>query len=359
MARIRFTKAALERLPIPATGRVYTYDAATPSLAVCVTATGHRAFYLYKRVGGRPERIHIGKFPDLTVEQARKKADELKGDIARGVNPADRKCTARGMMTFGELFDAYLERAKLHKRTWGEDQRQFDCHLSGWKTRKLSSITKADVAKLHAKTGKDTPYSANRLLALLSCVFNTAANDFGYEGANPCRGVKRFHEEKRDRFLLPDEMKRFFTALSAELDDTLRDFFWIALLSGARRGNCQSMRWDELNLSRGDWRIPGDKSKNREAMLIHLPPQAVEILNRRLAERDGKPARLRSVYVFGSYGKTGHLVEPKAAWARIRTAAKLPGLRMDDLRRTLASWQAIAGASLTIIGKSLAPIRFT
>jgi len=353
MARIRFTKAAIERLAVPSTGRAYTYDAATPGLTVCVTATGHRAFYLYKRVGGRPERIHIGPYPDLTVEQARRKTDELKGEIARGVNPADRKRTARGMMTFGELFETYIERAKLHKRTWAEDQRQFDCHLSGWKARPLTSITRADVARLHAKIGKDAPYAANRALALLSSVFNTAINDFGYEGVNPCRGVKKFHEEKRDRFLLPDEMKRFFAALSTEPDDTLRDFFWTALLTGARRGNCQSMRWDELDVSRGDWRIPGDKSKNREGMLVHLPPQAVEILNRRLTDDAAKPKAKRSEWVFPSFGATGHLVETKSAWARIRTAAKLPGLRVHDLRRTLASWQAITGTSLHVIGKSL------
>lgn len=353
MAQIRFTKAAIERLPIPATGRSYTYDEATPSLAVCVTATGHRAFYLVKRIGGRPERIHVGPFPDLTVEQARRKADELKGEIAQGQNPQDRKRTARGMMTFGELFVAYIERAKLHKRTWAEDQRQFDCHLSGWKARPLSSITKADVARLHAKIGKDAPYAANRALALLSCVFNTAANDFGYEGVNPCRGVKKFREEKRDRFLLPDEMKRFFAALSDEPDDTLRDFFWIALLTGARRGNVQSMRWDELDVSRGDWRIPGDKSKNREGMLVHLPPQAVEILNRRLTDNAAKPKEKRSDWVFPSFGATGHLISPKGAWDRVRNAAKLPGLRMHDLRRTLASWQAITGTSLHVIGKSL------
>ncbi|MFH1108722.1 MAG: site-specific integrase [Planctomycetota bacterium] len=352
MARIRFTKAAIERLAVPATGRAYTYDAATPGLTVCVTATGHRAFYLYKRVGGRPERIHIGAFPDLTVEQARKKADELKGDIARGVNPADRKRTARGMMTLGELFDAYLERAKLHKRTWAEDQRQFDCHLSGWMGRKLATITRADVSRLHAKIGKDAPYAANRALALLSCVFNTAANDFGYEGVNPCRGVKKFHEEKRDRFLLPDELKRFFGALSDEPDD-LRDFFWIALLTGGRRGNCQSMCWGELDLPRGDWRIPGDKSKNREGMPVHLSPPAVEILNRRLTDNAAKPKEQRSEWVFPSFGATGHLISPKGAWERVRTAAGLPGLRMHDLRRTLASWEAITGTSLHVIGKSL------
>lgn len=353
MAAINFTKSALERLQPPPTGRLYFRDDKTPNLTLAVTANGVKSFYLYKRIGGRPERIHIGRFPDLTVEQARKAADRLRGEIAQGGNPADRKRTARGMMTFGELFDAYLERAKLHKRTWAEDQRQFDYHLSTWKARKLATITRADVARLHAKIGKDAPYASNRLLAMLSCVFNTAANDFGYEGVNPCRGVKRFREEKRDRFLLPDEMKRFFAALSDEPDDTLRDFFWIALLSAARRGNCQSMRWDELDLSRGDWRIPGDKSKNRESMLVHLPPRAVEILTCRLTANAAKPKDKQSEYVFPSFGATGHLVETKSAWARIRMAAKLPDVRLHDLRRTTASWMAITGTSLHVIGKSL------
>ncbi len=353
MARIRFTKLALERFPTPPSGRVYVYDSTTPSLSLCVTAKGSRSFYLYKWINGRPERIHIGKFPDLTVEQARKAIDRLRGEIAEGKNPADRKRTARGMMTFGELFDAYLERAKLHKRTWAGDEWQYTKYLSQWKNRKLSSITKADIARLHAKTGKEAPYTANRLKALLSVVFNTAINDFGYEGLNPCRGVKRFHETKRDRFLLPEELKRFFSALSDEPDDTLRDFFWLCLLSGARRGNVQSMRWDELTLDRGEWRIPGDKSKNREGMLVHLPPRAVEILQERKTENESKPKAKRSEFVFPSYGASGHLVDPKASWERIRTTAKLPGLRMHDLRRTLASWQAITGASLHVVGKSL------
>lgn len=353
MARIRFTKAAIERLPIPATGRTYTYDDATPSLAVCVTATGHRAFYLYKRVGGRPERIHIGPFPDLTVEQARRKADELKGEIAQGQNPAKRNRDARGAMTFGELFERYIERAKSRdRRTWAGDQRQFDCHLSGWKARKLATITRADVARLHAKVGKTAPYSANRLLALLSTVFNVAAN-FGFEGANPCKGIERFPEKQRDRFLQPHEMKPFFDAIAAEPDGGLRDFFWLVLLSGARRGNVQSMCWSELDLTRGEWTIPGTKSKNKKAMPVRLPPRAVEILTARQADNAAKPKEKQSGYVFPSFGATGHLVETKSAWARIRTAAKLPDLRVHDLRHTHASWQGRLGASLPTIGASL------
>lgn len=351
--RLAFSQQRLEAVKPPTRGFKSVYDSLTPGLMLLITANDARTYYLYRRIDGRPERVKIGPYGDLSIEQARRKADKLKGEIAQGVNPANRKRTARGMMTLQELFDIYLERAKLHKRTWAGDEWAFKKHLGQWSSRKLASITKADVARLHAKIGKDAPYSANRMKALLSTVFNTAINDFGYEGVNPCKGVKKFREEKRDRFLLPDELKRFFTALSDEPDSTLRDFFWIALLTGARRGNCQSMRWDELDLGRGDWRIPGDKSKNHEGMLVHLPPRAVEILNFRLTANAAKPKEERSEYVFPSYGASGHLVDPKFAWNRIRTDAKLPGLRMHDLRRTLGSWQAITGTSLHVIGKSL------
>jgi integrase len=323
-------------------------------LALAVTHAGSRSFYLYKRVHGRPERIHIGGFPDLTVEQARRKAAELCGDIARGENPAGRRRKARGAMTLGELFADYIERAKLDKRTWAEDRRRYDTHLSAWKARKLAEITKADVARLHGKIGADTPYEANRTRALLSVLYSHAAGQFDYEGPNPCRGVKRFREEKRERFLLPDELKRFFAALNAdETAPVMRDFYSVALLTGARRGNVQSMRWDELDLGRGTWGIPGSKSKNSKPMVVHLPVKAVEILQARKDANDEKPEAERAGYVFPSYGACGHIVDARQSWTDIIDRAKLPGLRMHDLRRTLASWAAMTGASLHVVGKAL------
>ena len=104
------------------------------------------------------------------------------------------------------------------------------------------------------------------------------------------------------------------------------------------------MRWGDLDLGEAVWTVPASDSKNKQPITLPLVSRAVEILNDR---QNG------SEYVFPSRGKTGHLVEPKKAWEEIRTAAGLPGLRMHDLRRTLGSWQASAGVSLGIIGKSL------
>jgi len=288
------------------------------------------------------------------VEQARKEVARMTGELAQGGNPADDRRKARGETTVAELFDLYLENhAKPHKRTWKEDQWQFDRYLASWKVRKLSQVRKGDVAALHAKIGKDNGiYAANRLLALLSCMFNFATG-LGYEGANPTKGITRFKEQSRDRFLRADEIQAFFKSLESETDDTWRDFFAVALLTGARRANVQSMKWADMELQRGLWKIGADESKNAEPLLCVLAPAAVEILQRRADANAAQDEAKQSEYVFPSCGKTGHVTEPKTAWKRIIDRAGIDNLRLHDLRRTLGSWQAAAGASLSVIGKSL------
>ncbi len=352
---LAFTQAAIGKLPCPVEGREVYRDTKTTGLQLVVSATGVKTFQVVRRFGGRATRLTIGHYPDLTAEQARKVAHAVAGEIAKGRNPAQERRKARGETTIGELFSLYLEgHSKPHKRSWQGDQDQYDRYLTAWKHRKLSEVRKADVATLHAKVGRDHgPYSANRLLALLSSMFNYAAG-LGFERPNPAKGVKRFKEQSRDRFLRADELKSFFAAL--EHEDTpphWRDFFMLCLLTGARRSNVQALRWSDLELHRGLWRIPEGQSKNKEPLICVLPPSAVEILKRRQAVNAAEPASRQSPYVFPATSKTGHVMEPKKVWAELLTRAKLSDLRLHDLRRTLGSWQAAMGASLPIIGRSL------
>jgi integrase len=104
------------------------------------------------------------------------------------------------------------------------------------------------------------------------------------------------------------------------------------------------MRWKELDLEQGTWEIP--VTKTGDPQTVTLAMEAIEILKIRKSNRS-------SFFVFPGNGKTGHLVEPKAGWKRILERAGIKSLRIHDLRRTLGSWQAITGASLPIIGKSL------
>src|SRR5918996_2235891 len=155
MAKFNFTKANIEALSLPSAGkRAYHYDTKQRGLGVSVTSQGTKTFIVYRKINGMPERIFLGHYPDLTIEQARGKAAEAMAAIARGESPADRRRAARAEMTLGELFTEYMERhAKLHKKSWEKDQSMFRLYLSHWTNRKLSAIHKSDIQALHAKVG--------------------------------------------------------------------------------------------------------------------------------------------------------------------------------------------------------------
>ena len=343
---INFTKAALEKAAPPEKGRRdYYYDLKEQGLQMAVTPGGSKSFYLYKRVEGKPERIYLGKFPDMSIENARKQAAKTKGRIASGKNPQKEKRAIRDEMTFAALFREYMEKySKVHKRSWAYDEREVNKFLSHWFKRKISSITKSEVERLHAKTGKENGlYQANRLLERIRSIFNKAI-DWGWDGTNPATGIKKFKEQSRDRFLQPDELPAFFEALANEPNEAARDFFLISLLTGARKSNTLAMRWKDINFTTATWRI--EDTKNGDPQTIHLPTQAMEILKERKLHSE-------SPWVFPASGKSGHLADPKKAWMRILTEAGIEDLRIHDLRRTLGSYQAATGANGYIIGKSL------
>ncbi len=343
---VNFTKANLEQLAAPDTGRRYVHDAKESGLVVQVTPAGRKTFQLYKKHQGRPVRVTIGTFPDLTVEQARKRAREIKVELSNGENPNDKLKQQRQEMTFADLFNEYMERhAKVKKRSWQEDQNQFDRYLAPLANKRLSTITRQDIGTLHSRIGKTAKTAANRCLALVSSVFGRAI-EFGlWESLNPCLGIKKFSEQSRDRFLSADELGRFFQALEQEPSSTARDFFLVALLTGARRANVLSMRWSDLDLKAETWRIP--ETKNGTPQTVPLVGPVLEILQARRKATS-------SFFVFpGKQSASGHLEEPKRAWKRICQAAGIDGARIHDLRRTMGSWQAMTGASLPIIGRSL------
>lgn len=346
--KLALTKRVLESLTPPSKGRMYVRDSKTPGLVACVSSTGTISLQLYRWGNGRPVRITLGRFPQLTIEQARGQAIQLNAQVNVGANPNEAKRARRGEMTFGELFEWYMENhARPKKKTWQEDDRQHKNFLRQWDSRHVSEISRADVQALHVRIGsKNGKYAANRVLALVKSLFNHGAV-VGFDKPNPCRGIKKFQEQSRERFLQADELPAFFAALEADPNETLRDFFKVALLTGVRRANVQEMRWADLNIDRGTWTIP--MTKNGSPQTVALSPEVIDILRVRHATTETE-------WVFAARnvrGETGHVTSPKTAWKRVCEAAGLQGLRIHDLRRTLGSWQAASGASLTIIGKSL------
>ncbi len=344
-----FTETKVRALKPPADGRDREYhkDSQCRGLQVCVTGTGAKTYYLVRRLNGQPARLLLGKTDQLSVTDARRAAARHAGDMAAGGNPQADRRQKRHEMTMGQLIDQWKQHAKANKRSWAEDWRMADKHLAHWATRRLSAIRKAEVHALHLRLADEAgKYLSNRVCELLRAMYNYAKENLGYTGENPTAGVKRFPEEKRDRFLHANELGAFFSALQSEAE-VFQHFFLLLLLTGARRSNVQAMRWDAIDLALALWRIPGEEAKAGVPIVVPLTAAALDVLHAR------QNANGHSEWVFPSKGKTGHIVEPKAAWKRIVQRAGLVDVRPHDLRRSLGSWMAIGGASLPVVGGML------
>ena len=346
MGRFKFTKKDIEALPIPLKGYVYHYDTVVKGLGIGMGKTGTRTFIFYRKINGSPERLTLGRFPDLTVEEARGKASAINSARAKGENPADTARASKREMTLDDLFSEYMERTAANNKRPDKPKANYRLYLSQWGKRKLSTIKHEEVDRLHNKLGRDKgKVTANIALKLLHVMFNKAINEWRiWAGENPAHGIKKFPEQSRDRFIQGDELPRFFQALAEEQNDTMRDYFLLSLLTGARRSNVLAMQWNDVNLGRAEWRIK--ETKNGTPQTVTLSPEALIVLRNR---KPPEPA----AFVFPGIGNTGHLAEPKRGWRRILERAGIDDLRIHDLRRTLGSWQAKTGASLAIIGKSL------
>lgn len=399
--KINFTIKNIDNLPLPEKGkRFYFYDSKINGLELMVTHSGAKSFKVYKKLDGKPVRVTLGKHPELSVENARKKAQKTITGFFDGINPNEEKKKVSNEYTFKELFNRYIEDyAKPNgNKSWEDDVKDINRNLKHWMNKRISEIKKDDIARLHAKFGKDRGiHGANRLLDRINAIYNKAI-EWNWGGTNPAKGIKKFKMKSRDRFLKAHELPALFEALSNEESDVARDFMLISLLTGARKGNVLSMRWNDLDLQEKTWRMP--ITKNDEPLTIPISSQAIEILKHR-KKLNTSVAYGKKEFVFPGTGEDGHLCDPKKAWERVRKTATIKlwskdeeiadivtevkdalsdgasihathdaiekladkkgiilsigvmDVRLHDLRRTLGSWQAATGATTAIIGKSL------
>jgi integrase len=357
--RRHLTKQAIAALPLPTSGAKARYfDTKEPGLTVMVSSKGARVYYFFKRINGKLHEIKLGSCLDLSLEQARAKAAELRAQIAAGQDPMDARRKGRSEPTFGDLFDWYLAEGKpdLKPSTRQTYLGLYTRYLSDFGKRKASEITKADVRELkrlitmegsNPKGSKGAPYGANRMLALVRAVYNAASRWDLYNGPNPAEGIERNREEKREARLFPEQIAGLFQALDNYPSEPMRDLFALCLLTGQRVGSVKSMAWADVRLKDHIWVIPD--TKNNRPQNVPLLDDEVEILNRRKLAADKSP------WVFPANSASGHLESPNKAWEEILELAGLPkkALRIHDLRRSLGSFMVDSGASLPIIGKTL------
>lgn len=347
----KLTKRIIEST-LPQSKDVLLWDTDLKGFLCKITATGKKSYFLFYRThDGRQRKPKIGDHGAVTCEQAREIAQRWLAEVAQSKDPSAAKQAMRLSPTLKELSLRYMKEHAPHKKASSSktDQRLWEQHiLPSLGSIKVSSITRDDIIKLH-HSFQVMPITANRVLSLLSKALNLAEL-WGYrpDHSNPCRHVKKYAENKRERFLNQDEILGLINVLDAEEkeDKELPCVLYairLLLLTGCRLNEILTLRWDEVDLSKHCFRLSDSKTGKKT---VYLSPVAVHVFNM-IVREDENP------YVVWGKKKESHLINLQKPWRRIRKKANLDDVRLHDLRHTFASVAAASGLSLPVIGALL------
>lgn len=346
-------KGISKRSVVAVTPGSILWDGGLPGFGLRCRESGARNYFLKYRINGRVRWWTIGAHgAPWTADSARTEALRLLGEVAQGKDPAATRDAGREAPTVKELVARFIKEhceTKNKPRTKEEYERLLDTFIvEPLGSQRVGDVCREDLAKIHDKL-RDTPYQANRVIAVTSKLFNWAERrGLRTDGSNPCRHLERYGERKRERFLSEAELAQLGEALrKMEREELISP--WIAaairllILTGARRGEILDLRWDEVDLNRAQLSLRDSKTG---AKTIYLSPAAKQILSK-LPRLDGNP------FVIVGQRKGRNLVNMSKAWKELRTEAKLGGTRLHDLRHSYASVGVERGLSLPIIGALL------
>jgi len=347
----RLTKRTVEAAEVRA-AEYMLWDGELPGFGVRIMPSGRRSYLVQYRTGRRSRRVTLGPHGVLTLDQARGMAIEALAEVRSGGDPAGERKERRSALTVQELanrFDAEHIQVHLKESTAGEyrrNLRRFILPVLG--RHKVLEVTRADVARFHHDL-RHIPYQANRNLEIISKMFNLAEMwGLRPDGSNPRKHLRKYPEQKRERFLSPSELRRLGEVLDTmeaervELPSAIVAVR-LLLLSGCRLNEVMKLCWEHVDLAEGLLRLPDSKTG---AKTVQLGEAAVAVL--RSIER--QPFNRHVIY--GTLpGKP--LADLQPFWQRIRARAGLKDVRIHDLRHTYASVAVAAGQGLPMIGKLL------
>ncbi len=352
MPTVTMSALWLKKLQATDKRQVDYFDDKQPGLCLRLGKSGTKAFAVVYRVKGsrKKRRVTIGRFPALSLADARKKARQIMIDAERGKDAAQKKQELLQAPTFKELCGIYLEKHAIHKRSYKEDKRKIETDLlRAWGNVKAHDVKRRDVLMLLDKiVDRGSPISANRTLALIRKIYN-----FGIERdlveSNPCAMVKAPGREKqRDRVLNSDEIRKLWTAFDEVLTPAMANIQKLRLITAQRGIEVCSLQWQDIDFETGWWTIPAGISKNKMAHRVPLSGMALDIIQEQQKKNSD------SEWVFPSRKQTaGHVRWFQRSFNKARAHSGLEDVTMHDLRRTAASLMTGMGISRLVVSKIL------
>ncbi|MBT4588308.1 MAG: tyrosine-type recombinase/integrase [Rhodospirillaceae bacterium] len=327
-----------------------------------------KVYVLKYRIAGRQRWYSIGEHGSpWTVEKAREKAVILLGDVANGKDPAEKREEDKLDLTITELCDLYVKEGSATKKasTLSTDKGRIEGHIKPLLgKRRVRALTRGDIERFMvdvangktAKTKKTKPKGksvvrggkgvASKCVVLLGTIYSFAS-DRGMRSDNPAHGIKRFKEQKKERFLSPKELSALGEALSEAEKDGMTpsavNAVRLLAMTGCRKSEILELKWEYVDFERSCFRLPDSKTGSKT---ISVGAAVLELINK-------IPKVKKNPYVLPGSVEKHHFVGLAKAWQKIRKKAGIEDVRIHDLRHSFASVGAAGGDSLYMIGKLL------
>jgi len=357
MPTTKLTDLAVRRLKAPAAGRVEYFDATLPGFGIRITAADARSWVLLYRAGSAKRRMTLGRYPAMSLAEAREAAGKALDKVDRGQDPAATPLEERPTtpsvpfeIAAEQFLSRYVDRRHKHPaRTRHMVERYV---LPEWRGRRLDSIKRSDVVDLLDGLADHAPILANRVFTVVRKLFNWLVERETL-AVSPCTRLRPPSVERsRDRVLSDDELREVWAA-AGTLGYPLGNIVRLLILTGQRRSEVTWWRWSQTDEKAAAWTMPRDGTKNARDHVVPLSAAVLEILESipRLDREDFLfPGRAGARGAFNGFSRGKQRLDDAIAEARRAAAVAagedpdeapvMPPWTLHDLRRTAATGMA-------------------
>lgn len=310
---------------------------------------GGTYYFRFSDAAGRQAQFKIGGEGDITFAAAKKRAVQLRSEVVMGGDPRAKRAEAKSIPLYKELSAMHLADAKLTQRSYSTTESYVRIHvIPKWGKVRVNEIDSRGVSSWLADKRAEglAPATCEKLRILLGRSFSLGAR-WGIPGCdkNPTRGVSRKPlNNARERFLTAEEAARLREAVAQSQNTQLQFIVGLLLLTGARVRELLDAKWSDVDVQRKSWLIPTSKTGK---------PRHVPLSTAALAIIEALPRFKDCPYLIPNPDSLKPFVSIKHSWQRAIKVAKLPGLRIHDLRHSAASFMVNSGVDLFAVGKVL------
>ncbi|MBI1292489.1 tyrosine-type recombinase/integrase [bacterium] len=350
VASIRLTQQLVRELPGPsemAKGSSSIFcDQKVPGLRLEVTRRGTRAFYFIFAFRGRKHCLRLGSADELSLDEARALAMEMRAQLHRGEFPVTEVAKNRATRTVGDVARLYIRETKGRLRSWRNLRQILRANvLPEVGNLLVTQLTPRMAQRLHddlVKQGRND--AARKAVSALSGLLTFAQRE-GWIATNPARLVRKVRPaEPRGRYLTEEEIARFYEALDQESNVFIKGLMAFLLATGLRRGEAMRIKWTDINAADriAHLRI----TKNGKSRRVPLNKAAWAVVA-------SLPRIDRNPHLFVGRIAGSPIADPTPAFRRVCKRAGLTGVRIHDLRRTFGTVALNASVPLESVSELL------